>query len=159
MPKFLGENYLEQQIYSYNRDLAIENIKLNHCNDIVIDKGVFNPNINIEDIYDYADNYIKTINSIGTLKYGRRVFRFYYPNCGLVATNEVANGFCAVTSLSDKNIIAIFMNYSFFKYASMSSNFIGPPNKDNALPIVKSKLPFPAVFSSFISSKLWIPPA
>ena len=106
LPSFLGVNYLEKQIYSYDKNRALENIKMNHFDLFDMEKGMFFSHINIEELYNKANAYI--VNNRGILKYGRQVFKFYYPNCGVVATNEVANGFCVVTTLSDKNIIAIY---------------------------------------------------
>jgi len=108
LPKFLGVNYLEQQIYSYNKEKTLENVKFNHLDPSNMDKGIFSPNINIEELYNYANNTIKNNNVIGPIKKGVQVFRFLYPNCGLVRSKESANGFSVIASLGTKNIIAIY---------------------------------------------------
>lgn len=108
LPKFLGTNYLEQQIYSYSRERALENIRLNHFEASNMDKGIFDSSVNIEEIYDYVDNVIKNTDVIGKIKFGKQVYRFLYPNCGLVRSGEVANGFSVVVSLGTRDIIAIY---------------------------------------------------
>lgn len=110
LPKELELSYLETQIYSYSKETVIENINKNHYDLENTERGVFYSNINIEELYNFADQYIKNNNLIGTLKFGTEVYHFYYPNCGLLRTREKANGFTVVTALGSKNIIAIYPN-------------------------------------------------
>lgn len=108
MPEFLGSNYLESQIYDYDKELALENIKLNHLDLLEVCKGKFSDSVNVDEFFDYALDYINNSNDRGVLKYGRLVYKFYYPNCGTIKTGDLVDGICVVTSLSDKNIIAMY---------------------------------------------------
>lgn len=108
LPSFLGTNYLEQQIYSYSKEKAIESIRTNHFDSSNIDKGVFYSNIDIEDMYERLDKFIKTTDLMGLMKYGRMVYRFYYPDCGVTKSGDKANGICVIISLGDREIITIF---------------------------------------------------
>ena len=107
MPDFLGVNYLEEQIHSYDREKAIDNIKFNHMDCSENDKGYFYQNINIDEMFNYVENFVKNSTVRGELRYGSEVFRFHYPDCGIVRTGEIANGFSAVVALGTKNVIAI----------------------------------------------------
>lgn len=101
---------IEKQIYSYDKEKAINSIIKNHQKNSNIDNGKFYSNINIEELYNFAEQHIKSNNLKGTLNSGVENYQFYYPNCGVLRTKDIANGFTVVTTLGTKNIITIYPN-------------------------------------------------
>ena len=114
-PNFMISNNIilspiEKQIYEYDREKAINSIIKNHQNYSNIENGKFYSNINIEDLYNFALENIKNNNLEGILKYGVENYQFLYPNCGILRSKNIANGFTVVTTLGTKEIITIYPN-------------------------------------------------
>lgn len=99
--------YTERQIYSYSKEKALNHIKNNHYLYSHHDKSMFDPNINIEDLFDRVSEYIKNNNG-QMIQNMVDVYDFYYPNCGKNKDNIRYNYFSAYTFIGSKDILTMY---------------------------------------------------
>lgn len=101
-------SYFEKQVYSYDRELAINHIKDGHL-DSNNGEGEFSTGVDIEKLYDKVNRFIKNnLNDGYLLQVVSKSFYFYIPGIGKKVGNEEFDCLYVCTVVGTNEIITMF---------------------------------------------------
>jgi len=101
-------SYFEKQVYSYDRELAINHIKDGHL-DSNNGEGEFSTGVDIEKLYDKVNRFIKNnLNEGYLLQVVSKSFYFYIPGIGKKVDNEEFDCLYVCTVVGTNEIITMF---------------------------------------------------
>lgn len=101
-------SYFEKQVYSYDRELAINHIKDGHLSSNN-DGGEFSTGVDIEKLYDKVNKFIKNnLNEGYLLQVVSKSFYFYIPGIGKKVGNEEFDCLHVCTVVGTNDIITMF---------------------------------------------------
>ncbi len=98
--------YFDRQIYSYSDREAIKHIRNRHQR--YDDTGVFDCNMNVEELFGKVKSYIELNKNLGVLDYPVcDMYHFFYPQCGKVDGKYDTNYFRVITLVNTSDIITM----------------------------------------------------
>lgn len=129
-------SYFEKQIYSYDKELAISHIKEGHLK-LGSNKDKFADCVNIEELYDKVNEFIKTSLDEGYLiQVMSKSFYFYIPGVGMNENSKQVDCLHVCTIAGTNDIITMFP-VSKRKYANYLTL---DENKDKDICKVKKRV-------------------
>ncbi len=103
-----GITYFEKQIINYNEQKAIQHIKENHFLKIKLEKTKFYQDVDIEQLFYQAKQYINTHRNASIIvKDIIEDYIFYYPECGYQENNTRYDYFKVSTFINTSKIITM----------------------------------------------------